>query len=151
MQAVIDRPPPPAPARDDRGGNGGRWVHLFRARGDIEAHLLSGRLGSAGIETSFLRSGGSLAWLHNGADPRAPVDVLVKKHQLEEARLVMAEIAFEQPTLERTELGSQWRTALVWWSAALALGLGLTGIALARTSQQINCAESACPDGTHRP
>lgn len=150
MRAVIDRPPPPALRRDDPGGDG-RWVRVFRAGGDIEAHLLSGRLNEAGIETSFLRDGRGAAWLLAGADPHAPVDILVRKMQLDDARLVLAEISYEQPFPSKAASRPTWKSALVWWATALALGLALTGISLARTSQQLDACESSLSCAGGRP
>src|SRR5687767_10584361 len=127
MEAVIDRPPTPG-LIPDAGGGGDRWVSVYRAAGDIEAHLLSGRLEASGIETSSIKDRRGAAWLHGGSDPFAPVDVMVRQLQLDDARLVLAEIAYDLPFESPTPAGTSWRTVLVWWGAALALGLTFTSI-----------------------
>lgn len=115
--------------RDPLYGGGGRgWVELTRARGDIEAHLLTGRLAATGIETSTVvdRSAPG-TFLYGGHDPWAPVSVLVKRVQLDEARLVLAELAYEAPPMEPSRRGgSSWRGAMAWWSAAIALAVAFT-------------------------
>ena len=136
MEAVIDRPPTSGFVPDGGGGGDG-WVCVFRAAGDIEAHLLSGRLEASGIETSSIKDRRGAAWLHGGSDPFAPVDIMVRRLQLEEARLVLAEIAYEIPFEPSPDAKTGWRTALVWWGAALALGVAFTSIALARTADQL--------------
>jgi hypothetical protein len=110
-------------------------------------------LNASGVETSFLKDRVGPSWLHAGADPMAPVDVLVKRLQLEDARLVLAEIAYEQPFEPPAATSSHWRTAVVWWSAAIALGLAFTGISLARTSERIeSCGLSLnCEEAGLRP
>ena len=151
MQAVIDRPPTSGlvPAG---GGGGDGWVCVFRAAGDIEAHLLSGRLEAAGIETASIKDRRGAAWMHGGSDPHAPVDIMVRKLQLEEARLVLAEIAFEMPFEPPARPATSWRTALVWWGAALALGLTFTSIALARTADQLErCPSWRCDEPATQP
>ena len=152
MQAVIDRPPTSGSITDDAGGGDG-WVTLYRAKGDIEAHLLSGRLEAAGVETSFLKDRRGAAWMHGGSDPAAPVDVMVRRLQLEDARLVLAEIAYEWPYEARSPATrTSWKTVVVWWGAALALGLAFTGIALARTSEQMrDCGLSWSCEAPARP
>ncbi|MDQ4095101.1 MAG: DUF2007 domain-containing protein, partial [Actinomycetota bacterium] len=85
----------------DSGGGGAGWVELLTARDDIEAHLLAGRLAEAGVETRTLKDrSGPGAWLHGGSDPWAPVTILVKRVQLEDARLVLAEISWAQPAVD---------------------------------------------------
>jgi hypothetical protein len=152
MQAVIDRPPPPPV--EDRPGGGSGWIHLFRAAGDIEAHLLSGRLETAGIEVRMVKDRTGLgAWAHGGSDPWAPVDVLVRKVHAQEARIVLAEIALAQPAyIPRDVAAPMIRRAILWWVLAIALGAGLTSIALARTAEHLdrcglstNCRLPASP------
>lgn len=137
MQAVIDRPPPTV--EDVRGGDSG-WVHLIRAAGDIDAHLLGGRLGAAGIEVRMIKDRtGFGAWVHGGSDPWAPVDVLVRKLHAEEARIILAEIALAQPSFRAPDASPPVvRRAFVWWALAVALGAGLTSIALARTADHLD-------------
>ena len=134
------------PALDaDSGGGGTGWVQLARARNDIEAHLLSGRLNEAGVETSCLTDRNHPgAWLHGGSDPRAPVTIFVKKIQLEDARLVLAEISWAQPSVDPSpqfQPESNGRAfAVTWWVAAIVLGVLFTSIALARTGAVLhNC------------
>lgn len=122
----------------DFGGGGAGWVELARAHDDIEAHLLGGRLAEAGIETRTLKDrSGPGAWLLGGSDPWAPVAVFVRKVQLEDARLVLAEISWGQPARDRQEqvaAGLAPRHAWGWAIAAIVLGLAFTSIALARTA-----------------
>jgi hypothetical protein len=95
--------PPSADHKDPgRGGGGSRWVHLYRARNDIDAHLLVGRLEEAAIEASTLKDKTAPgAWLYGGSNPWAAVNVMVRSVQLEDARVVLAEIAYENPPAER--------------------------------------------------
>ena len=138
MNSVIDRPPPPT-KRDDRGGGGAGWTKLFRAANEIEGNLLSGRLAEAGVETQAIKDrSSSAAWLHNGSSPWTPVDVWVRTCQWDEANLVLAEIAFDQPARAPGSVGGgDWRVPVLWWATALSLALALTGIALARTADYL--------------
>jgi hypothetical protein len=124
-------PPPPVDV-ETGGGGGGDWVALVRARNEIDAHLLVGRLEEASVATRTIsdrRSPG--AWLFGGAHPWAPVVVLVRRIQLEEARLVLARIFGDASELPpRDAAGLDAGAALRWWIAALALGLLLTATAL---------------------
>lgn len=123
----------------DGGGGGSRWVQLFRARNDIDAHLLVGRLEESGIEASTFKDRSSPgAWLYGGSNPWDPVIVMVRQLQLQDARVVLAEIAYENPPLEPRSQGGRARSSVLWWTLALTLGIGLTGVALARTPQAIN-------------
>jgi hypothetical protein len=156
MKSVIDLPPPPALDRD-RGGGDDRWTRLFRAASDIEAHLLAGRLNGAGIETRAIKDRSTAAaWLHNGSNPRAPVDLWVRNQSLDDARIVLAEIAFDQPA-RNSQTGDpcrrDWRTPVAWWASAVALALALTGIALLQTADHLEeCRSSAgCEPSTSGP
>ena len=128
----------PPPLLDGPGGGGARWVELITAQDDIEAHLLTGRLGEAGIETRTVKDRSGPAWLHGGSNPWAPVSVLVKRIQLEDARLVLVEISWGQPAVDPEALApaspAGTRGALVWWAAAILLGVTFTSVALARTA-----------------
>ena len=137
MGSTVVLPPPPRVRL--KGGDGAGWVLLCRAPSDIDAHLLTGRLAACGVETHRIadRAAGE-AWLHNGASPWIPVDVWVRKHQLEDARIVLAEIAFDQPAHEPESPVSRWRAPLAWWTTALALGLIFTGIGFHRMAQYID-------------
>ncbi|HYI44793.1 MAG TPA: DUF2007 domain-containing protein [Actinomycetota bacterium] len=147
MKSVIDLPPPPT-IEQDRGGDDDRWTRLFRAASDIEAHLLAGRLNGAGIETRAIKERSTAAaWLHNGSNPRAPVDLWVRSRCLDDARIVLAEIAFDQPAKNNDGEGPRrrdWRTPVAWWTSAVALALALTGIALLQTADHLEeCRSSA--------
>ncbi|MGH2819332.1 MAG: DUF2007 domain-containing protein [Actinomycetota bacterium] len=130
MSTTLDRPPPPVAGR---GGGGGRdWVELFRARDDIDAHLLVGRLEEAAIETRCVKDRREPgAWLYGGSNPWAPVTIYVRRHQLVDARMLLAELSLEvsgRPRARPEPAGR--RRSVVWWIAALLLGLLLTGAAL---------------------
>ncbi|MDQ4145748.1 MAG: DUF2007 domain-containing protein [Actinomycetota bacterium] len=130
----------------DFGGGGAGWVELLRAHDDIEAHLLIGRLLEGGIETRTLKDRSAPgAWLYGGSNPWAPVVILVKKVQLEDARLVLAEISWAQPSIDPQVATSPREVArshaIAWWAAALALGLAFTSIALARTADVLHGCE----------
>ena len=129
----------PPPQAGDHGGGGSPWVELLTARNDIEAHLLTGRLEEASIETRTVKDRSAPgAWLYGGSNPWAPVVVLVKARQLEDARLVLAEISWAQPAVDPDTAASdpgRRSHAIAWWVAALALGVVFTSIALARTAQ----------------
>jgi len=150
MSIAVARPPrmnpgsgPPAPADDDSGGGGGSpWVTLVTAANDIEAHLLAGRLGEAGVEVGVVKDRSAPgAWLYGGSNPWAPVLILVRRLQLDDARLVLAEISFAAPDATGPhELMHRrdWRTPVMWWSLALGLGLLMTGVALGRTEAALH-------------
>jgi hypothetical protein len=147
MQGTLDIPPPPTLPR--RGGGGSGWTELTRAANDIDAHLLAGRLAEAGVESTTMKDRSAPgAWLYGGSNPWAPVVIMVRRLQLEDARIVLAEIAFDLPASEpRREIEERhsWRRPLVWWAAALALGALLTGISLMRTAEALQrCGLSVC-------
>ncbi|MGH2807762.1 MAG: DUF2007 domain-containing protein [Actinomycetota bacterium] len=155
MSTRVDLPPPIA---DDifEGGGGSEWVHLITARHDIDAHLLEGRLREAGIEARKVKDRGAPgAWLYGGSNPWAPVNILVRKLQLEDARVVLAEISWDGPTHdELTARGSQRRSSfgLVWWATALILGCVLIVLTLNQLARStipcqlpVLCGESATP------
>lgn len=142
MAIAVGRPrgissgPPPVEHGDGRGGGGSGWVTLATAANDIEAHLLAGRLGEAGVEAQVMKDRSAPgAWLYGGSNPWAPAVVLVRQLQLDDARFVLAEISFEAPAATRTMgvLRRDWRTPVLWWSLALGLGVLMTGIGLSRT------------------
>ena len=139
----------PPPASVWKGGGGSGWVELMRARGDIDAHLLVGRLGEAGVETRTVKDRSAPGtWMLAGSNPWAPVSILVRRLQLEDARLVLAEISFDLPSApERTveSSHSRWRGPVLWWSLALALGAIFTGLGLIQTATTMEqCARAAC-------
>ena len=133
---------PAPPVVNDGGGDGGsEWVVLIKARHDIDAHLLTGRLREAGIETKTVTDRGAPgAWLYGGSNPWAPVAVFVRRRQLQDARVTLAEISFEGPPAEPTRVladRDRRRHAFVWWVTALVLGLLFTAIALAQVTRFI--------------
>jgi hypothetical protein len=133
--------PPPADLGGGGGGGGSGWVRLLRAPNDIEGHLLAGRLGEAGVESRLVREKGApSAWLYGGSNPWAPITVMVRQRQLEDARLVLAEVSFAAPDHVR-ELAADpepdWRVPVVWWVTAIALGVLVTGAALAQVADAV--------------
>ena len=135
MGVKLEVPPPPTAAA--RGGGGSGWVELARARDDIEAHLLAGRLNEAGIETKTVKDRFAPgAWLYGGSNPWAPVTVYVRRLELEDARLVLAEISYQAPSTndsEGTELGA--RLTWKWWLVAAGLGIVLTWAAIVESAR----------------
>jgi hypothetical protein len=123
----------PPPTTTSGGGGGSRWVPLCSAAGDIEAHLLVGRLQQANIETRCVRDRAAPgAWLYGGMNPWAPVAVYVRSYQLDDARLTLAEVAFTGPDAVRSTAVRSRDLPLKWWATALVLGLVLSGLALAQ-------------------
>jgi Putative prokaryotic signal transducing protein len=119
MGTKLDLPPPPSLTKGGGGGSG--WVELASARDDIDAHLLEGRLHEAGIETRAIKDRRAPgAWLYGGSNPWAPVTIFVRRFQLENARLVLAEISFMAPN-PGVDRRPPPRIAMKW---VLALGLG---------------------------
>lgn len=145
MRAGLDLPAPPLDA--PRGHGGSDWVRLTRAMNDIDAHLLTGRLGEAGIESHFVKDRDVPgAWLHGGANPWAPVTILVRRHRFDDARVVLAEIAYDAPPLdpEDTRPADAPRVAVRWWVAALVLGVLLSAVGLVRTVRMIEAGRGHC-------
>ena len=134
----IDLPPI---AEDDRHGGGARWVELTKAHDDIDAHLLVGRLTEAGIETRTVKDRSAPgAWLLGGSNPWAPVGVLVRNFELDSARLVLAEVAFEAPAIEPERPPSpsaRRRSARLWWVTAVALGITFGALIVAQAARAI--------------
>lgn len=134
MSVRVDLPPPPV--FDEIGGGRGDsgWIVLIKARHDIDAHLLSGRLAEAGIETRTVKDiAAPGAWLYGGSNPWAPVSVLVKKIDLDDARVVLAEISFAGPTADQLAARAVERHEdfpVVWWITALLLGAALSALVL---------------------
>ena len=132
---MLDLPPPPLSVDDGPGGDSG-WTPLVDAPNDIEAHLLIGRLAEEGIETRAIKDRKGPAWMHGGSNPWAPVAIWVRTFQLHDSQVVLAELAFNGPDATRPEPTSR-RSLIVWWTAAIALGLLLTGIGLARSADYL--------------
>ena len=153
MTTVVDLPPPDL--LEDLGGSGGSgWVVLIKARHDIDAHLLAGRLAEAGIETKTMKDiGAPGAWLYGGSNPWAPVSVLVKRLDLDDAKLVLAEISFAGPTADQLAAQAAERQGsfpFVWWVTAVLLGAALSVLVLSQVTRwsDIGCQLPAlCEDG----
>ena len=131
-------------------------MHLIKARHDIDAHLLEGRLQEVGIEARKVKDRAAPgAWLYGGSNPWAPVSILVRRLQLEDARLVLAEISFDGPDAVEVHSETDARRVpfpVLWWATALALGvvfvlLTLGQIARANMVCQLPslCEESGAP------
>ncbi|MGH2786463.1 MAG: DUF2007 domain-containing protein [Actinomycetota bacterium] len=134
MGARLDVPPPPTATR--RGGGGSGWVELARARDDIESHLLTGRLHEAGIETNAVKDRFAPgAWLYGGSNPWAPVAVYVRRWQLEDARVVLAEISYEAPPAPDRAGDAPPRLTWKWWLVAAGLGIVLTWAAITESTR----------------
>jgi Putative prokaryotic signal transducing protein len=152
MPTTIDAPPLPPILEEARGG-GGEWIELVKVENDIEAHLLTGRLEEAGVDTRTVKDRTAPgAWLYGGSNPWAPVAILVHRLQLQDARLVMAEVSLQAPAAVQVPPSRPQvrRRALLWWVAAILLGLIFTALALMRTDAALDsCQERrACTEGT---
>jgi hypothetical protein len=112
---------------------------LVQAADDIDAHLLIGRLQEGGIDTRTVKDRSAPgAWLYGGSNPWAPVVILVRSFELEQARIVLAEVAYESPAVEpeRPPSPSQRRrTAVLWWVTAIVLGVTFTALIVAQAVQ----------------
>ena len=139
------------PRRDDggRGGGGSGWVELVRATDDIDAHLLTGRLLEAGIESLAVKDRRAPgAWLSGGSNPWAPVSILVRRVQLDDARLVLAEISYDAPSVdpEAPQPRSAPRASRRAWRVAVAVvGVLVAALVVAETTQAF--APSGAPAG----
>lgn len=124
---------------EDRRGGGARWIELTKAHDDIDAHLLIGRLDEAGIETRTLKDRTAPgAWLYGGSNPWAPVTILVRSFELDSARLVLAELAYEGPAVDPERPvppAARRKTALLWWVTALILGVTFTALIVAQAAR----------------
>ncbi len=137
MRAGTELPPPPL-VTDDRG-SGGEWVELVRARDDIDASLLVGRLSAADIESRSVKDATAPTWMYGGRNPWAPVVVLVRKYQLDDARLVLAEVALSSPALDAppaARTGAAPGFSVVWWVGALLLGALISALIVVQVAQQ---------------
>jgi hypothetical protein len=146
----------PPVVEDGGGGGGSGWVPLLRARNDIEAHLLIGRLAESGVEATAVKDRrGPGAWLLGGSDAWAPVTVLVRRVQLDEARVVLAELAFEAPAVPSAvarRSAMTRRGPIAFWAAAIGLGVLFTGLGLMQAAAEIDrCAETTCSGSSQAP
>jgi hypothetical protein len=142
---------PPADPFEGSGGGSG-WMRLTIASNDIEAHLVTGRLLEAGIESTTVKDRtGHGTWMYGGSNPWAPVTILVRRLQLEDAQLVLAEVAFEAPAApaRRTNVNRSWWGPVLWWTAAIALGVLFTALGWVRANETIESCER--PAGCESP
>lgn len=116
---------------------------------------MAGRLAGAGVETQTLPDRTAPgAWLYGGSNPWAPVTVLVRRRQLDEARLVLVEISWSGPAAEPGWPAAQPRPVpLLWWATAVALGVLFTAAALlqATRASAAVCAEPVICDKASAP
>ncbi|MFN2594473.1 MAG: DUF2007 domain-containing protein [Actinomycetota bacterium] len=156
MSMVVGSPPNEL-LDEEWGGGGSGWVMLVRASNDIDAHLLAGRLTQEGIEYRFVKDrSGPGAWLYGGSNPWAPVTVMVRKIEFEDARIVLAEASMQAPAVEPIRPLQRRRRALsysvIWWVLALALGAWFTGMSLMQAAHQIDaCHTSSCAQPSPQP
>lgn len=136
MPTRLQAPPPPVETRSG-GGGGSEWIELIKAADNIEAHLLAGRLTEAGVEVQTMPDRAAPgAWLYGGSNPWAPVTVLVRRRQLEKARLVLAEISWAGPPAERDRPSPTSRyVPFLWWATAIALGILFFAAALLQATR----------------
>ena len=162
MPLKVDSPPPPADVASDGGGGDRGWVPFFRAPNDIDAHLLAGRLNDAAIETRTVKDRGVPGcWLYGGSNPWAAVTSFVRSVQLVDAKVVLAEVAFNAPAAEAPpspDSGSRWKVPLMWWATALALGIFFTALALLQAATSMSfcqlpvfCRNQAPAEGSSGP
>lgn len=152
MNTTVGRPPPDL--LEDLGGSGDSgWAVLIKARHDIDAHLLAGRLTEAGIESRTMPDVGAPgAWMCGGSNPWAPVSVLVKKLDLDDAKVVLAEISYEGPTTDQLvaqAVERQRSFPIVWWVTAVLLGVALSFLVLSQVTRWsgIGCQLPALCEG----
>jgi hypothetical protein len=145
---------PLPPVHVERSGGGWGWVELTRARDDIDAHLLDGRLAQAGIETRWVKDRGAPgSWAYGGSNPWAPVAIMVRRIQFEDARIVLAEISLDAPAVTpATPRPRSSRLPTLWWLTALGLGALLSLIALLQVAESMPvcralplCSETEAP------
>jgi hypothetical protein len=138
MTTKVGTPSPPVQIESGGGGGSWGWVELTRAQNDIDAHLLDGRLAHAGIETRWIKdrfAPGS--WAYGGSNPWAPVLIMVRRIQFEDARIVLAEISLDAPPVERRDTNRRARLPSLWWFTAVGLGALLSMIALLQIAQSL--------------
>lgn len=131
MRTGTDLPSPPLERRKGDPGGGSDWVELVIARDDIDAHLVSGLLTNAGIDSMHVHDVRAPVWLYGGADPHSPVRVMVRRLYLEDARIVLAEQALEAPAYgpkSSDPMPSPARRSVLWLTTAIALGAILVAL-----------------------
>jgi Putative prokaryotic signal transducing protein len=158
MSVRLAAPPPPVLPDVNFGGGGPGWVVLARARDDIDAHLLTGRLNESGIETLMVKDRSAQgSWMFiGGSNPWAPVTIMVRPLQLEDARVVLAEISWGAPAEEphrESPPAKNWRVPFLWWATALGLGVLLSSLALAQAAQSFPACKALpfCSEAEARP
>jgi hypothetical protein len=127
----LDLPPPPI---EERGGDS-EWTQLTRARNDIDAHLLVGRLHEGGVDTRSVKDRQAMgSWIYAGSNPWAPVTIFVRRFQLDDARLILMEISLQTDGqgVGGQRRGSASMSPVLWWATALALGVLFTAVAVAQ-------------------
>ncbi len=126
MSTRLDAPPPPPVdvVVDNGRGWGTDWVELVTARDDIDAHLLAGRLELIGIETRKVKHRSAPVWLFGGANPWAPVTILVRRYQLDDARLLLAEVSLDAPDIDPVAPRAPAPKGVprIWWVTAMVVG-----------------------------
>jgi hypothetical protein len=109
---------------------------LTRAKGDIDAHLLVGRLLEGGVESRSVKDRQAMgSWIYAGSNPWAPVTIFVRRFQLDDARLILMEISLHETDAKRlgqTRRGPGAMSPMLWWATALALGVLFTALAVAQ-------------------
>jgi hypothetical protein len=61
--------------------------------------------------------------------------ILVRAFELEQARIVLAEVAYEAPAVEPTRTisaGERRRATVLWWVTAIVLGMSFTALVVAQ-------------------
>ena len=155
MSVRLEPPSSPPTVDDESNGGGGRdWVELFKAANDIEAALLIGKLADRAIDTRTVKDRSQPnSWLYGGSNPWAPVLVYVRRLQLVDARILLAEISLADDDVPaRTDERTRRSVPRVWWATALALGLALSALALLQIAEQerfcqlpVLCGDSGAP------
>jgi hypothetical protein len=155
MSVRLEPPSSPPTVDDEANGGGGRdWVELFKAANDIEAALLIGKLADRAIESRTVKDRSQPnSWLYGGSNPWAPVLVYVRRLQLVDARIVLAEISLaNEDAAAPTNVRTSRRVPRMWWATALALGLALSALALLQIAEQerfcqlpVLCGDSGAP------
>ena len=137
MSVRLEPPSSPPRAEDGPRGGGRDWVELFRAANDIEAALLLGKLADAAIETHSIKDFNAPGtWVYGGSNPWAAVMIYVRRFQLIDARIVLAEVSLEAPDEPSVPDERRRRIPRMWWATALALGVALSAIAVQQAADQ---------------